>query len=339
MTELQPAPPDHTHLPAPREHRPPSQNPYLVYIGGLDSTESRRTMAGCLRTVARLLDGPWGDDPAACPWEHLRYAHVARLRALFAEQTTTRHGQTAPWSPATINKHLSAVKGVVSTAFALGLMPADHHERIRKVKGAKGTRLPAGRSIAAAELAAMLTACLDGTLSGVRNAAIVAVLFSTGARRAEAAGARREHYDPGARALRIIGKGDKEREVYINEDAAVYLGAWLARTSHLRTGPLLCPIDRWGNVQPRHMTTKAIGDVIDTVRQRADLPPMTAHDFRRTFIGELLDNGTDLATAQALAGHASPITTARYDRRPAAARQAAANRLHLPRPDELGIDL
>ncbi|MGW6500259.1 tyrosine-type recombinase/integrase [Nonomuraea angiospora] len=60
---------------------------------------------------------------------------------------------------------------------------------------------------------------------------------------------------------------------------------------------------------------------------------MTArpHDhFRRTFIGELLDAGVDLATAQALVGHASPATTARYDRRPERTRRAAVDKLGTP---------
>ncbi|MEV4013119.1 site-specific integrase [Nonomuraea angiospora] len=312
--------------------RPADRNPYLMYVGGLDSAESRRTMAGCLAEVARMLG--YG-DPVAVPWEALRFAHVARLRALMSERSTARDGEPVPWAPSTINKHLSAVRGVAKTAWRLGLMSADDLQRVQDVKGVKGSRVPAGRNVAAAELAAMLTACLaGGTLIGIRNAAVIAVLASTGARRAELAGARREHYDPGERSLRIVGKGNKEREVYLTEESAVYVGAWLARTAW-RTGPLFLPVDRWGNVARRHLTTKAVADAVNTARDAAGL---TAHDFRRTFIGELLDSGADLATAQALVGHANPTTTARYDRRPAATRRAAVARLHIPRPEDLAVD-
>lgn len=314
---------------APRlQPRPADRNPYVVYIATRKSPATRDTMIGCLGTIARLLGYEFAE---ALPWEHLRAAHTDRLAVLLREQTSA---SGEPWSPATVNKHLSALRGVLKQAWRLGLVGIEDYQRAADVQGDTGTRLPPGRSIADAETAAMLRICLDKTLSGTRNAALVALLSATGARRAEGAAARREHYDPGSRTLRIIGKGDKQREVYVNEDAAVYVGAWLAQLDG-RTGPLFVPINRWGQMAARHMTPRAVGDIIDSVRLAAKLPPLTTHDFRRTFIGQLLDDGADLSTAQALAGHALVTTTARYDRRPAATRRAAANRLKLPRPEDL----
>jgi site-specific recombinase XerD len=73
--------------------------------------------------------------------------------------------------------------------------------------------------------------------------------------------------------------------------------------------------------------------VLDIFRQRGEQAQVSAffpHNFRRTFISNLLDAGADISTVQKLAGHASPVTMARYDRRGEAAKRKAARLLHMP---------
>jgi integrase len=78
------------------------------------------------------------------------------------------------------------------------------------------------------------------------------------------------------------------------------------------------------------MSDKALYLAIQKRASAARVSAFSPHDFRRTFVGDLLDSGADLATAQQLAGHASPTTTARYGRRGERTKREAAGRLAVP---------
>lgn len=78
------------------------------------------------------------------------------------------------------------------------------------------------------------------------------------------------------------------------------------------------------------MSTRGVGRACARLAAAAGVADFKPHDCRRSYIGHLLDTGADLATVQALAGHADPATTARYDRRPAETRRRAARALAVP---------
>jgi site-specific recombinase XerD len=131
----------------------------------------------------------------------------------------------------------------------------------------------------------------DPTVAGVRDTAILAALYVGGVRRAELAG------------LALWGD---------------------------RPGGLFLAITRHRKIVGDGMTSHAVYNVLAKRQAQAGVPKLSPHDFRRTFVGDLLDAGVDLSTVQQLAGHASVTTTARDDRRGEAAKRRAVEVLHFP---------
>jgi len=296
-----------------------SSHPVLVYLSQLRSG-SRRTMRGALETVAGIISS--GEmDAQTFPWAALRYQHTQALYARLLEQ----------YSPATANKMMAAVCRVLEEAWKLGQMSAEDYHRAIAIERKSNQRLPRGRALSAGEVQALMSVCCqDESVKGCRDAALIAVLHGAGLRRAEVVALELADWNPEEGCLTVrSGKGDKDRTTYLDEGAMAALEDWLAlRGDH--PGALFHPTVKGGRIKPRRMSDQA---VLDILRQRGDQAQVSAfspHDFRRTFISNLLDAGADISTVQKLAGHASPVTTARYDRRGEVAKRKAARLLHTP---------
>lgn len=95
-------------------------------------------------------------------------------------------------------------------------------------------------------------------------------------------------------------------------------------------GPLLYPLNKARRIIPRRMSEQAVMSALQKRGQQAGIASFSPHDLRRTFISDLLDAGVDLVTVSQLAGHASPSTTSKYDRRGEEAKKRAIDRLNVP---------
>ena len=130
--------------------------------------------------------------------------------------------------------------------------------------------------------------------------------------------------------LTVRGKRNKERIAYAVNGALDALLDWVTIRGD-SPGALFWAIRKGGHVQTgQRLTTQAIYHILTVRAGRAGVKELSPHDFRRTFVGDLLDAGADISTVQRLARHASVTTTARYDRRPEAAKRKAAELLHVP---------
>ena len=305
---------------------PQDRHPAAVYLASLSEGPGRASMQDTLNQVAALLSGN-RLTAQSLPWHLLRFQHIAALRSYLAGR----------FAPATTNKTLSAIRGVLKSAWRLGLIDTEEYSRAVDVPNVKGSRLPAGRALEQGELIALFGICrADTSPAGARDAAAFALMFGAGLRRAEAAAAQRSDYDLETDTLRVVGKGNRERAVYFSNGGKAALSDWFQHRG-LEDGPLLCQVNKSGQIlrgkaddKLQGLTPRALVARLKLRAKQAGVADCSPHDLRRSFVSGLLDSGADIAIVQRLAGHASPTTTSRYDRRGEEAARQGAALLHVP---------
>jgi integrase len=281
-----------------------------------------------LGQIALLLSADrlgWQD----LPWHLVRYQHAAAVRCWLADHRT----------PSTVNTYRSALRGVMRECWRLGYLDYQELARILDVEAVKGSRLLRGRALSRGELVAVFGHLVErDTVAARRDTALVALLYASGGiRRAEVTSLQLADLDRRSGRLVVRGQGNKEREIWLTEEALRAVEDWL-RVRGEEPGRLLLPIEKdRQTVRHRNRDGSPARLSESTVRlscrRRADQAGLSAfspHDLRRTSISDLLDLTGDLALVSELAGHANPQTTKRYDRRPAENRRRAARSLHVP---------
>ena len=298
---------------------PPDRNPLWVYLTRL-APGSIRTMLSALNSIAKMCnDG--ADTVITFPWPALRYQHTAAIRSALA----------ARYKPTTANKMLAALRGVLKECQKLGWMGADDFQKAVDIPIIKATTLLRGRALTSSEITALQSACSrDPSAAGIRDAAIIGVLYGTGLRRSEIVKLDCPHYKQDRHELTVYsGKGRKDRLVYVPDGAREAIKDWLRLRGSL-AGPLFCHVNKAGRISRRRLSGQGIWHILQKRGGQAGVEAFAPHDLRRSCITDLLAAGADIFVVQQLAGHADPKTTMRYDRRGEVAKRTAARKLDVP---------
>lgn len=151
---------------------------------------------------------------------------------------------------------------------------------------------------------------------GVRDRAIVELLFSSGLRVSELVNLNRDHVNLERGEFTVRGKGQKDRPVFISPEASEWLAAYLA-TRHDSSQPLF--IRYTGS--PQHddrgedmrLTARTIQRIVSRAARLAGITKhVSPHSLRHGFATDLLMNGADLRSVQAMLGHSNIATTQVY---------------------------
>lgn len=217
-------------------------------------------------------------------------------------------------SASSAKRAVVAVRGWHRFSVLEGLTAADPARAVRPPK--QSQVLP--KAIGTAEVERLLEAASlgDGPVP-LRDRALLELVYSTGARISEAVGLDVDDLDltVGRAAVRLLGKGRKERVVPVGAYAVEALEAYLVRAR-----PAMAAAGRGGaavflNTRGARLSRQSAWAVLRTAAERAGLPGaehVSPHTLRHSFATHLLAGGADVRVVQELLGHASVTTTQIY---------------------------
>lgn len=259
--------------------------------------------------------------------EHTVRAYLADAEQLAAFCAGFGIVEPAEVEPLVLRRHLAALvadgyarasiaRKVASAGSFFGLLArrgvvdADPTLLLSAPKGER--RLP--RVLRRDQVEALLAGAGSDTPDGLRDRALLELLYASGARVSEVVGLDVDALDLTTGTARVHGKGSKERIVPVGEPACVAIERYLGsgRPAHAAaaegTAPPALLLDRRG----RRLSDRAARAVVTAAGEAAGVGHVTPHTLRHSFATHLLEGGADLRSVQELLGHVALSTTQRY---------------------------
>ena len=216
-----------------------------------------------------------------------------------------------PLSKTTQNYHLIALRSFLRY-LAKREIDSLHSDKVELARVAR----PQINWLSPEELAKLLEATDMGKLNGLRDRAILELLFSSGLRVSELVKLNRSDINLKTREFMVRGKGQKDRPVYISQQATSWIEQYLEQRSD-NYRPLFIHLSglksELNEGDYTRLTPRSIQRLVTKYAKAAGiLKKVTPHTLRHSFATDLLRNGADLRSVQALLGHANVATTQIY---------------------------
>jgi integrase/recombinase XerD len=237
-------------------------------------------------------------------------------------------GRRTSLRPTTLRRRAASIRGFYRFCYAEGLIETDLAERFDLPRQTR--LLPEVLTVDAVER--LLEQRGDNSPAGIRDRALLELLYASGLRISEAVGLDRDNIDLDEGLVRVVGKGDRERQVPVGEVAIVWLRRYVTEvrpgwpgkspgetqrgeTSRGETrhgdgrhgGPLFLSV-RGDRLDRRRAWEMAVA----AARSAGLKDGISPHTLRHSFATHLLEGGADLRVVQELLGHASINTTQLY---------------------------
>jgi len=229
--------------------------------------------------------------------------------------------------PATIARRLAALRGLYAHLLREGAVsdnPTEHLEQPRRAR-------PLPRTLSREAVVALLEAPDGATPLGLRDRALLELLYACGLRATEALALRIADVNRRAGYVQCSGKGRKERLVPVGAEALAWIERYLTDSRPRLAAARGAPSSPLLFVGPRGrpLTRQSLWQIVLRAARRAGLRQhVSPHTLRHCFASHLLEGGADLRAVQMMLGHADISTTQIYTHLPSAALRRMYDRFH-----------